>query len=207
MAPFVPLPYGVQAEIVHQLGTEIISNRLWFRYNFLPFGLPEVVGVADGVALWWTTHILPYLSQDLITAQVTVKDWTADPPPWTATTVINVAGGVASESLSANVAIVVPFKWPLGIRLKKNKHYVAGVPESEVTLNTPSAAIRDALFEGYNSLIDDARLFFPLFSWWWVAASAWEAGSLRTEQLSYEVQGTRLDRAYILGQRRKRLSP
>lgn len=207
MAPFVPLFYGAQVEIVHELDGQILSNRLWFTFDTLFFDVTDLQGLTDGVAAWWVGNVLPFLSHDLITAAVIAKDWTADPPPADAVTVVNVAGAVASESLSANVAVVVPFSWPLGIRLKKNKHFVPGVPEEYVDLNTTNATIRDGLYEAYSALIDAARLFSPILHWRWVATSSWEAGVLREEQKYYDVQGTRLDRAFVLGQRRKRLPP
>lgn len=207
MAPFVPVFYGCQVEIIHQLDTEIISNRLWFTFDTGPFTLAELQGCSDGVALWWTDTILPSLSHDLVTASVIAKDWTADPPPNIAVTTVNTLGGDSGESSSANVAVVVPFLWPLGITLKKNKNYVAGVPEAQIDLNTPSAAIRDVLFEGYAALIDAARLFTPILHWRWVGASAWVNKNLRSEQLYYEIQGPQLDRQFKLGQRRRRLPP
>jgi hypothetical protein len=205
VAPFVPLSAGAQVELVHVLGGQVISNRLWFVFDNPPYLLADLQGLADGVADWWEEEILPSLSSDLVTAAVTATDWTTDPPLFDATHVLNIAGGVATESLSANVAIVVPFRWPIGVRLKRNKHYVPGVPEAEVTLNTPSAAIRDVLFEGYASLIDRARLFTPILNWRWVATSQWDARALRSVQTWFDVQGPPIDRAFVLGQRRKRL--
>lgn len=205
MAPFVPLPAGAQVELVHQLDTQIITNRLWFVNDLPPFDQAALDGLAAGVATWWTDLILPGLSSDLITAAVVAKDWSAEPAPLTSVSVVLTAGGVGSESVSANVAIVVPFVWPIGIRLKKNKNYVGGIPEAEIDLNTPSSAIRDVLFEGYAALIDRARLFTPAFTWRWVGTSAWLDGALRTEQEWWEIQGPQLDRQFLLGQRRRRL--
>lgn len=205
MAPFVPVLYGCQVEIFHEIDFQIISNRLWFTFDTGPFTLADLQGCSDGVALWWTTNILPALSHELTTASVVASDWTADPPPNIAVTIVNTAGGDSGESSSANVAVVVPFLWPLGISLKKNKNYVGGIPESAIDLNTPTAAIRDVLYEGYAALIDAARLFAPVLHWRWVGASAWVNGNLRSQQLYYEIQGPQLNRQFLLGQRRKRL--
>ena len=205
MAPFVPLFYGAQVQLIHQLDTEIISNRLWFTFDTGPFTLSDLQGCSDGVASWWVDMVLPFLSDSLVTATVLADDWTDSPPPNSAATTVNQFGGVAAESSTANVAVVVPFNWPTGIRLKKNKNYVPGVPEQEIALNTPSAGIRDALYEAYSALIDRARLFSPLLHWRWVGASAWVDGNLRSEQLYYEIQGPRLDRQFKVGQRRRRL--
>jgi len=207
VAPFVPFLYGCQVEIVHQLDTQILSNRLWFQFDTGPFTLAELQGCADGVALWWTDLILPFLSQDLITANVSAKDWTADPPPEIATTVINVAGGEPSESSSANVALIVPFRWPLTIRLKKNKHYLPGIPESAIELNRATDGFCHNIFEGYSALIDRARLFSPVLHWRWMGASSWSAGVLRDQLEVWEIQGTTQSERFVLGQRRKRLPP
>lgn len=207
MATWVPLSAGAQVEIVHVLGGQVMSNRLWFVFDNPPYLLADLQGLADGVASWWAAQILPALSSDLVTAAVTATDWTTDPPLFDATHILNVAGGVASESLSANCALVVPFRWPLGVKLKRNKNYVPGIPEAQVDLNTPSTTIRNAIWNGYTNLVDLTRLFTPLFNWRWVATSQIEAGSPRFVQQWYDVQGTRNDRAFILGQRRKRLPP
>lgn len=207
MAPFVPLPLGVQAQVVSVLGGEPVSSRLWFTNDFSPLTEAKLQGVADGVALWWQETMLPLLSSDLVTIGVSVLEWENDPPTIGAVNNFNLPGQVAAESLSANVAVVVPFVWPTGVRLKRNKHYVPGIPETEVDLNTPSATIRDGLYEAYASLIDRARLFAPILTWRWVATSAWLDGSLRPTQVAYEVQAPQLDKQFKLGQRRRRLPP
>lgn len=205
MGTFVPLPNGYQVEIVHLLDGVGIENRLWFTFDNPPASVADVQGLTDGVASWWTGSVLPYLSADLFTGFVSAKDWFAFPPPVIAFTTIDLPGGVAAEACSANVGVVVPFRYPIGARLKRNKHYVPGVPEQEVTLNTPSTAIRTALFEAYAALVDAARLFTPVLNWRWVLTSAYEGGAPRTEQLALDCQGVYPVKDFILGQRRKRL--
>lgn len=205
MAPYVPLLSGVQVEIFHFLGGEIIQNRLWFTYDNPPFTSVEIQGVTDGVATWWTTYILPYLSVDLNTLTVAARDWTgASPGPYVITNVAAL-GGQTVEAHSANVAVVVPFLWPLGLRYKRNKHYVPGVPIDQVDLNTVSAPFSELLFEGYAHLVDAARLFSPALNWRWVVTSAWDAGVLRSDQLWHTCQGVPQNTIWKLGQRRKRL--
>lgn len=205
VTPFLPFNSGVQAIIRHQLDGVPISNRLWFRYDVPPFTATEMEGVADGVAAWWTEEVLPFLSADLLTTVVDVLDWTADPPPQQVITLVNTFGGDARESSSANVAVVVPFRWPINVRLLRNRHFVPGVPEEEISLNTPSTAIRDALWSAYTNLVDRARLFSPVLTWRWVAGSSWSNGVLRDELFQRSVQGTDNTRQFKLGQRRRRL--
>lgn len=206
MGAFVPLTDGAQVEIIYTLGGEIVENRLWFWTDLPPITSTELQGLADGVYDWHVANIMPFLSQDLSLATVAATDWTSSGGVFAFSTGPVVIGGVAEQSHSANVALSVGFRWPLNRpRLKRNKNYVPGIPIGSVDLNTPTAALQDAMFEGYAALIDAARLFAPGFYWRWVVTSAIENGVPRSEQRFGECIGP-LDRGrIILGQRRKRL--
>lgn len=206
MAPFVVFPNGAQVELVFVLGGEIVSNRLWFWNADGTPSSAELLGLADGVYDWYTTWILPALSDDLLLATVVAKDWSTPTTPFEITTLPPIAGGTLEESHSANVAIVVGFRWPLQYsRLKRNKNYVPGTPISAIDLNTPTATIRDVLFEGYAALIDAARDFAPGSYWNWVVTSAIEDNASRSEQLFGVCIGPVARAEIKLGQRRKRL--
>lgn len=208
MGAFVPFVDGAQVEIIYDLGGELVENRLWFLFDNPPIDGTALQGLVDGVYDWHTTNILPFLSDDLFLGTVIGRTWDTDPPTLIALNTTGAVGGTASEALSANVALVVRFRWPLQwSRLKKNKHYVPGVPESEVTLNTVSGALQDAMFEGYAALVDAARLFTPAFNWRWMVNSAFENNAARAEQFSRECIGPVARPAINLGQRRKRLPP
>jgi len=202
---FVPLANGFQVEIVYLIGTGRASNRLWFTFDNPPWTVADVQGLTDGVASWWTGNILPALSADCFTGFVSARDWSTPTVLPTAFTVIDLPGGVSAESSTANVAVVVPFRYPLGVRLKRNKNYVGGIPEQEIALNTPSEAIRSVLFEAYAALVDAARLFTPVLNWRWVLTSSFSGGAARPAQLAYDCQGVYPVRDFILGQRRTRL--
>lgn len=206
MAVFVPFYGGVQVELLFVLDGVVIENRLWFWQPDYPHTSASLVDLADGVYDWHTTYILPYLSDQLQLATVVATDWSAPGAVGEITTRPPINGGVAGESHSANVAVVVGFRWPLQYsRLKRNKNYVPGVPDGEVTLNTPSVFIQDVLFEGYTALIDAARDIFPDNYWYWVVTSAILGNVPRSEMLFGESTGTVARSAIILGQRRKRL--
>lgn len=205
MGIFVPLDAGVQVEILHTYGGEVIENRLWFRYDNPPYTATEIQGLTDGVANWWMDNLLPYLSDQLSTAIVLARDWSGSVPGPSIVTGIGIAGGVAGPAYSANVAVVVPFKWPLGFRLKKNKNYVPGIPDAGIVLNTVQPDFNDVLFEGYAALVDAARLFYPVLNWRWVVTSAFEGGVARSEQLWKTCQGVPQNTIFKVGQRRTRL--
>ncbi|HMC75236.1 MAG TPA: hypothetical protein VKG87_13110 [Terriglobales bacterium] len=203
---FVPFTGGAQLQFTFLLDSQVISNRLWFSNDLGIPGVPELTGLAQGAYTWHTTNILPSLSSDLTLQIVVATDWSVQFPLTQGFAGPPINGGVAGESSSANVAVVVPFRWPLNRpHLKRNKNYVPGVPEAEITLNTPSASIRDVLWDAYVSLIDDCRLWFPAFTWRWVALSGISGGTPRSEAVVGEVIGPAAKDQIILGQRRKRL--
>lgn len=206
MATFVPMTNGAQVELVYVLGGEIISNRLWFwNADHVPTSA-ELLELADGVYAWHTLYILPYLSSDLLLQTVVARDWSVPLGPFEVTTGAPTNGGVAEESYSANVAVVVGFRWALQYsREKRNKNYVPGAPDSAIVLNTVQPAFQDAMFEGYAALIDWARTIAPGDFWYWVTASAFDNNTPRSEQLFAESIGPVSRPNIILGQRRKRL--
>lgn len=207
MATFVPLVSGAQVEIFHNYGGVIIENRLWFAFDNPPFTAVELQGLTNGVAAWWVGKVLPFLSVNLNTLTVAARDWSgASPGPYTITNVAAL-GSVTGDSHSANVAVVVPFKNPLGVTLKRNKNYIAGVPDAGIILNQVDPFFATALYEAYSDLIDDCRLFSPVFNWRWVTASAYEGGSPRVEQLWYTCNGPPPADTFKVGQRRKRMPP
>lgn len=205
MAVFVPILNGVQVEFVFGLGGGVATNRLWFTFDHMPFGETELIGLVEGAAAWHTSRILPALSQDLVLQLVRGSSWDAFPSSLYYTVYPAAAGGSAEGSHSANVAVVVPFLWPVDIRLRRNKNFVPGIPLDQVNLNTVQPGLQSALFEGYAALVDAARLFYPPLSWRWRAASAFAGGVARTVQFTRDVQGPPLETPFRLGQRRRRL--
>lgn len=206
MGAFVPFTGGAQVELIQLLDNEVISNRLWFYLESGIPGVPELTGAAEGAYSWFTTRILPSLSSDLTLQIVVATDWSTQFPLTQGFAGPPINGGTAAESSSANVALVVPFRWPLNRpRLKRNKNYIAGVPEAEITLNTPSTAIRNVLWDAYVALIDDCRTWYPAFTWKWVATSAFSAGATRSEQVFGSIIGPYAHEQIVIGQRRKRL--
>lgn len=206
MAVFVPITDGAQAELGFRLGGEVVTNRLWFIKDNPPIVLSDLDGLVAGLISWHTTFILPSLSADITFRGARATRWTTSLGDISSETLVSIPGGDAGSSHSANVAVIVPFRWPLSHgREKKNKHYIGGVPTSQVTLNTVSDAFTDVLFEAYAALVDECRLFSPIFNWRWMVASAFDEGSPRSTQLVGECTGPSFTKPYLLGQRRKRL--
>lgn len=203
--PFVPLTDGAEVEILLTLGGVVIENHLWFVSQSPPVTLGTLQNLSDGVALWYSTFVLPLLSQDVTCAAVVANDAAVPRGTTFAFTTVNISGGTASPSYSANVAVLVPFRWPIGFREKRNANYVPGIPDSAVTLNTVDITWSEALFDAYVEPIDLAPTWGPFPAWRWVNVSAWDGGVLRTEQLWGDVEGPSFVQPFKLGQQRRRL--
>lgn len=206
MAPFVAAPGAAQSELIYWLAGNVVSNRLWFLIDSPPATQGDLDALTTGLLAFWAAQVMPVLSSQLELARVRSRDWSADPPPLLSIVDTSVFGGNVSPSYSANVAVVVPFRWPLNsARLKRNKHYVPGIPDDAVELNSVQLAFAEALFDAYVLLIDDAPFFNPSNRWRWSVASAFSGGDQRDEQYLQHCIGPPQPETFVLGQRRKRL--
>lgn len=205
MAPFVPLVHGAQVDLGFVFAGKVVTNRLWFIKDDPPIVPLDLSGLVDGVISWYTSEMLPYLSHDIEFKGARATKWDSTPGDISEITLMSAFGGVAEKSYSANVALRVGFRWPLNQRHRLNCHFVPGIPDSFVTLNTPDPLAVYHYWNAYVDLIDAARLFSPLFEWRWVVTSAWQGGVLRAEQAWGECIGP-VDVSEIrVAQRRTRL--
>lgn len=205
MGAFVPLNSGAQVELLFTLGGVVVENRLWFIYDTPPFGSLELQGLANGVADWHVNNVLPLLSVDITLASVVAYDWTVPGRSVFELASPNAAGGTNSPTYSANVAVLVPFRWPIGVRERRNGNYVPGIPDSAVTLNTVDPTWSGMMFDAYAALVDLTRMFYPIETWRWVNTSGVDGGLPRSEMVWGDVEGPSFVQPFKIGQRRQRL--
>lgn len=206
MTPFVPITDGAQVEIVFVLAGEVVENRLWFVSRQPPVNGTNLAALAQGVFDWYVAEALPYLSSSLQLAAVEAFDWTSTPSPTIAVAGTPTNGGASVEAHSANVADRIWFYSAAAPDRIRNSNFITGIPKDAVTINTVDQTFRASLRDAYVDLIDLAAAFGPFPAWRWVCASAWDAGSLRTEQRVLRTDFIRYNRPWV-AQRRKRLPP
>lgn len=182
MPPFVPLPDGVQVEIIGILLGKTVENRLWVKTRFTPLDSSELQPLADAVSGWYLAQVLPHLSSDLQHVKVMVSDWTAFPSPFITQNTTGAFGGVTGGSLSANVSIRVAFKGTSDQTFRNNSHFVPGIPRSAVVGNFYTSTIRSQLFNAYVNLTDLIRNIGTGHNLEWVITSRREDKAWRTEQ-------------------------
>lgn len=205
MTPFVPAPGLVQAELFFRQQLVTVENRLWFRKDDLTITQSDLDNLAVGVSDWYSVGVLPYLSWDVAFLGVLTRKFDDHDGDLFGETFLRSAGGLIEAPYSANVSVRVNFRWPLQHRLRKNCHFVPGIPMSALQWNTVDLTWANNVWEGYVGLIDEARFFEPASGWHWVLASAYEHGDLRTEQFVAPCIGPTRWTEWRIAQRRPRL--
>jgi len=204
MPPFVPLADGAQVEMLYLLDGQVVENRLWFVCRQPPIDQDKLQALSDGCAVLFRDQLLPFLSSDLQMLSTLATDWTDDPAPFVAGTVVFTSGSNSSGSHSANVAIRVRFKGSSLETWRQNSNFIAGIPKDQVTLNTYSEEIKDGIFEAYVALIDAASGFGDFPAWRWVVTSQRINNAPRTEQAFARMDFVQFPSPYTTT-RRKRL--
>lgn len=206
MPPFVPLADGAQVQLVYTLGTEVVSNRLWFVSRQPPIDQTTIDALATGVADHFSTQLMPFLSSDLFLSIAVADDWTADPSPFQGIGLAMVSGGNASGSHSANVSIRVRFNGASDQTFRDNSNFTPGIPKDQVVLNRYSDEIKDGIFECYVNLIDAAAGFGVFPAWRWVITSRQLDNAWRTDQAFSRTDIILFPSPYV-SPRRHRLPP
>lgn len=205
MTPFVPAPGLVQAELFFRQEFVVVENRLWMLKEDLDISQSDLDSLAAGLASWYILHVLPFLSWNVAFLGVLTRKFDDHDGDLVGETFGRDAGGLIEDPYSANVAVRVNFRWPIGTRQRMNCHFVPGVPMSALNGNQVDITWASFVWEGYVDLIDRVRLISPVFGWRWVLASAYDNGVLRSEQYIAPSIGPAAASKFAVAQRRGRL--
>ena len=200
MALFVPLEHGIQAELVFRLDHKRVTNRLWFVVVAGDPTTADLLAVADGVAVWATNELLPWLSQDIHLIEVRAYDATVPYPDVSAGSFVGLDGGIAEESYSSNVAVKIEFQTQNPPAKWMNWNFVCGIPLSGILLNTIDATFKSNIEDAYIALLD----VFSLFVYRWEATVAVVGGVPLTTRDHFRIDHPRIRRKYS-SQRRSRM--
>jgi hypothetical protein len=198
--PFVPLPDGLQIEVLHTLFEQPLECTFTFAKR--PFvGTPTLEGAAAAVFFWWRDRMLPLLSRDLQWIGLAGTDIsTAGGERVVIPFESPLSGGYTAGALSANVSVRVNYivAHPPGRR--RGCMFLPGIPSDQVSVNRLDLGWRAAVSVGASYLIDAAALE----NWRWVVSSKWSGGVLRSSAVPYRVDITYVDSLFV-AQRRMRL--
>lgn len=126
-----------------------------------PIGLGDMPNIAAAVVTWLTTDLMPLLSQDISAVGVNVLALdSTSAPSYTFTISPPIAGGVATDAVPANVALVTTFRTNKRGRSYRGRWYTAGIPSAQlnspVQFTTQTASDLDDAFDALNAIIINA---------------------------------------------------
>lgn len=150
---FVPAEDVVAVEVVYELDGQTVENTLYYHFEA---GSPTLTDVRDLLGVVRDViveELIPLLSNaitlvrligTLLTTADALSTVLAVSPP--------VAGGAVEEPVPSNVAYSVQLKTASRGRSFRGRNYIAGLPGSQVVLNTVSVAERANIVAAYEVL-------------------------------------------------------
>lgn len=207
--PFIPLENGAQVQLVSIFAVtpgfpfQYAVPRLWFVRRQGTVNPTTLAALVTGVASWWVSQVVPFLSKDLYFHHATATDWTAAGGASINSTELALPGGVNEASHSANVAYRVRFKPEGPVRGFYNANFVGGLPIGSVDTNTVRTELQDALLDAYANLIDLAAVFGPFPAWDWVCTSRREGNEWRSTQFAASVAFIEFPSPYVSPRRHR----
>jgi len=150
--PFIPVENVALAEIRCLIDQQHVENTLYF---LLSAGWDEGTLTELGVALieWWTDHIKPLVSSNLVLKEVVCTDLTSDTAPsMTSTPVLATTGDDSAEMLPLNCSLSVSFRTAGRGRSSRGRNYVVGLTGDAVDSNEANATFVDGITAAYQAL-------------------------------------------------------
>jgi len=184
-------------------GGEVVENRLWFITRQPPLDLTQVTALATGVGDWWSSQVLPHLSDQYFCTFVRATDWSTPSSTIIFDYDINTAGSNSSGIHSANVSVRVRFKGTSSQTFPSNSNFVPGIPLDAVDGNRYTSTFKSALFNAYVNLIDLASGFGVFPAWRWVITSRRLDYAYRSTQLFSRTDFIQFPSPYVSPRRRR----
>lgn len=153
---FQPAPNCAVAEIL--MGTSGTTN--WgptqCNMNFLfadPYDQSALNDLANAVAQWWGTEMMPTLSADIQLNQVHVRGLSEDIDLESiATVTLPTVGGIGSNVSPANVAACVKFSTGMTGRSARGRMYIPGIANTGANDDDITLTVRTAILDAFDAL-------------------------------------------------------
>ena len=147
------VPGTVQVELIQGLDGETIENIIYFN-KAGAWTVPDMEALAGDVVNFWNILLGPNLSASISLVEVFLTDLTT--PTGAAvsyTTGLPVAGGVADEPMSNNVAPCISFRTALRGRSFRGRNYIGGIPIGLVSNSRMTGPWMTAVVAAYMGLL------------------------------------------------------
>lgn len=199
--PFIPVPTVAQAQIFGRIDAQTTINNLYFVSEGPPITPGQLATLALGLADWYSSTVLTFLSSAFAFERVHVRDLTTQ------------AGFVAEDSNGAgpggaggafvpnNVAPAISFRSAFAGRSGRGRNYIPGTPQSVVAGNTMAPGWMADLVAAYQQLLPSGSL--KPVGWSWVVVSRFTLNAPRPAGVAFPVQTVLFTDTTVDSQRRR----
>lgn len=199
MAPFIPVPNTIQANVRFTMAGQLLENVLCFEYNTDFKTAADALYASLETAFWATLRTA--LSNQLTSNGTYMVDLsTQDGPVATYPVFTNPSGASAIGAAPNNVAYCVTHRTAKRGRAYRGRTYIAGLPLDKVANSLLDTGNRDTIVSAFNDLRADAASNSLTF----VIASRYLDGAPRTTGVATPVEIS-VGRDLALDSQRRRL--
>lgn len=193
------VPDVAQIKLESTLEGQQIINDMYFEISGGGINPTNLTDLLNAVNTWFGAEVLPLLSEDLTYLKATAIDLTTQTGPEVLITG-NVPGGTASPSLPNNVSACVSFRTDQRGRGARGRNFLAGIPDSKVTLNDLDGTWVGQVIDAYFLVVGPGTL---VAGWQWVIVSRFLAGVQRANGLPIPVTNVIFTDLIVDSQRRR----
>lgn len=154
VAPFIPVPGVLQANVRFSLEGQQIENVMNFRYDGLPFGAAaaEVWGILDSI--WWT-GLRVQLSTEISSVEVYIVDQSDEAGPVASLPAFsNPTGAATGSPVPNNAALVITHRTANRGRSYRGRTFVPGIAKSVVNGSYVDTGVVGAIVTTFNNMVD-----------------------------------------------------
>jgi len=147
--PFVPCPFCYEAVISQVLYGQFCENTLWFLDS--TEGVPDsrVEDLAHIVDTWYTTNLLPLLSNEVTYFATKVTDQASAVGPAFSVAGVGAIGGESAPADPGNVTLAISFQTAGRGRGSRGRNYVVGIPGTHIAQNSVEISYVASLVSAY----------------------------------------------------------
>lgn len=197
---FIPVINVASVELIYDLHDQKVENT-FYVFNDNGWQVVELVDVVSFFTSWWTTNIMPLLSDACTFEKVIARDLTTQFDIGVEVPVLPpVQGSVGGGGLPGGTALAIKRTTGLIGRSSRGRIYLPGIPKSVQTGNAVSTSWLTQVLSKLNQLNDDLLIFNPQLVL--VHVSRFANGAPRTQGEHWAVQSWSSD-GFLDSQRRR----
>lgn len=157
MAPFIPVPGVLQANVRFSLEGQQIENVMCFRYDGMPFGA-AAAAVYDVLNTVWWDGFRAQIASECVSVENYMVDLSDEAGPVAALPAFtNAAGAATGFPVPNNAALVITHRTANRGRSYRGRTFVAGIAKSVVSGSYVDPGVVSDIVNAFNDMVDASQ--------------------------------------------------